>query len=330
MADVMQVALYQSCLLRQERGQDHEGPSIMIGIILTGLLPSFLLVLLGGALRKRLSENAWQGLDRLNFEILFPALLFTTAASRPIDPAQLLIVGPLVWAILLAGLLLGWLARPYGPARFLDFAGGWQVAWRFNTALGFVVVGALPSGDLGLYAITIGLGIPMANIFAVAALSRGEGLRLGTALQKVALNPFLLASLSGVAVGVSGLVIPAAVLAPVQMLGAAAIPIALVSIGATMNWRALAKMDRFSTIIVGTKLMALPALVTAVALIVGSPAAIIPVLVVFAALPTASAAHVLASGFGADRQLVATLIAQSTLLSAATLPIWMAVAEWLG
>lgn len=51
-----------------------------------------------------------------------------------------------------------------------------------------------------------------------------------------------------------------------------------------------------------------------------------PVLVVYAALPTASAAHVLAAGFGADRRLVATLIAQSTLLSAATLPVWMLVA----
>ena len=41
------------------------------------------------------------------------------------------------------------------------------------------------------------------------------------------------------------------------------------------------------------------------------------------------AAHVLAAGFGADRKLAAPLIAQTTILSAATLPIWMTVAEWL-
>ncbi len=183
----------------------------MFWIILTGLLPSFLLIGLGGLLRKRLSENAWQGLDKLNFEILFPALIFTTAAARPIDPAQLLIIGPLVWAILVLGLGLGWLARPFGPARFLDFAGGWQCAWRFNTALGFVVVSALPSADIGLFSIAIGLAIPVGNVFAVAALSRGEGLSLITALRKVALNPFLLASLAGVAVGLSSLTIPAPV-----------------------------------------------------------------------------------------------------------------------
>lgn len=302
----------------------------MFWIILTGLLPSFLLVGLGGLVRRRLSEAAWQGLDRLNFEILFPALLFSTAAARPIEPGSLLIAGPLVAAILGLGLVLGWLARPFGPGRFVDFAGCWQTAWRFNTALGFVVVEAMPTADLGLYAVTIGLAIPLANAFAVSALSRGEGLGLTRALRKIALNPFLLASLTGVAVGLARIEIPAPVLAPVTMLAAAAIPVALISIGATLDWRALARLDRFSVILVATKLVALPLSVSVVALVSGSAAPIVPVLVVFAALPTASAAHVLAAGFGADRKLVATLIAQSTLLSAATLPVWMVVAEWLG
>ena len=302
----------------------------MLSILLTGLLPSFLLILLGGLVRGRLSEGAWAGLDRLNFEILFPALLFTTAASRPVEPAQLLVVGPLVLAVLGFGLALGWLARPFGPARFLDFAGCWQVAWRFNTALGFVIVQALPSAEVGLYAIAIGIGIPIANIFAVSALSRGTGLRLGPALRRVALNPFLLGSFSGLMVGLSGVQIPGVILAPVNLLAAAAIPMALISIGATLDWRALGRMTRFSAILVGTKLVALPLAVTTMALITGGAHPIWPVLLIFAAIPTASAAHVLAAGFGADRQLPATLIAQTTLLSAATLPVWMVVAEWIG
>lgn len=301
----------------------------MIQILLTGLLPVVLLVALGGAVRARLSENAWAGLDKLNFEVLFPALIFAAAASRPIAPASLLVVGPLVWAVLALGLALGWLARPFGPERFLDFAGGWQTAWRFNTALGFVIVGALPSADLGLYAVAIGLAIPLANIFAVTALSRGEGLGVAGALRRVALNPFLLASLAGVAVGVSGVTLPRPVLAPIEMLAGAAIPIALISIGATLRWGALARIDRFSLMLVTTKLVALPLAVTLAALALGSHAPIVPVLIVFAALPTASAAHVLAAGFGADRRLAAQLIAQSTILSALTLPVWMAVAEWM-
>ncbi|MDX2483793.1 MAG: AEC family transporter [Pseudodonghicola sp.] len=297
--------------------------------ILLGLMPSFLLVGLGGMLRNRLSANAWQGLDRLNFEILFPALLFVAASGRPIAPAQVIAIAPLVWAILLAGLLAGGLARRFGPQRFLDFAGCWQTAWRFNTALGFVAVHTLSRADVGLLAVAVGMAVPVANLFAVSALSRGNALGLRATAAKVALNPFLLASVAGVIVGLSGWSVPAPVLAPLKMLAQAAIPVALISIGATMNWGALARLDRFSAMLTGTKLVLLPALVCGTALITGASGPLVAVLVLFAALPTASAAHVLAAGFGANRELVATLIAQSTLLSAATLPVWITVAELL-
>ncbi|WP_097805252.1 AEC family transporter [Pelagimonas varians] len=292
--------------------------------ILQGLLPSFLMVILGGLLRNRLSENAWQGLDRLNFEILFPALIFVAASGRPIALVDVARIGPAVWIILGAGMVLGYSARRYGPERFLDFAGGWQVAWRFNTAMGFIAVAILPDADLGILAVAIGMGIPMANLLAVSALSRGGSLGFGATVKRIALNPFLLASVSGVLVGLSGWTIPAPVLAPIEMLSQAAIPVALISIGATMDWRALARLDRFSAILCGVRLVALPALTFSACLALDVDPSLAGVLVVFSALPTASAAHVLASSFGADRKLVATLIAQSTLLAAVTLPLWIA------
>lgn len=297
--------------------------------ILLGLIPSFLMVALGGLVRHRLSVNAWQGLDKLNFEILFPALLFVAASSREIQIGSVVTIAPAVCAILICGLGFGYLARRFGPERFLDFAGAWQVSWRFNTALGFVAIETLSNGDAALMAVVIGIAVPVANVFAVSALSRGGSLGAWGTFRKVATNPFLLASLAGVMVGLSGYKIPAPVMAPLSMLAQAAIPIALISIGATMNWRALARLDRFSGTICATKLLILPILVTVTALMVGWSGPVVGALVVFAALPTASAAHVLASGFGADRELVATLIAQTTLLSALTLPIWISLAEIL-
>ncbi|MCW9042132.1 MAG: AEC family transporter [Pseudopelagicola sp.] len=290
--------------------------------ILLGLLPSFLMVALGGLLRKRLSRDAWQGLDRLNFEVLFPALIFVAASSRPIAVTDILRIGPAVWAILFAGLSLGYLARPFGPARFIDFAGAWQTAWRFNTAMAFVAVATLTNPPLGELAVAVGLAIPMANLLAVSALSRGSGSLVQT-LKRIATNPFLIASVSGVLVGLSGLSIPAPVIAPLEMLSRAAIPIALISVGATMNWGALARLDRFSGIICTTKLVALPALTFAACKLLSVEPAIARTLTLFAAMPTASAAHVLAGGFGADRRLSATLVAQSTLLAALTLPLWI-------
>lgn len=297
--------------------------------ILLGLLPSFLMVGLGGMVRNRLSVNAWQGLDKLNFEILFPALLFVSAASRPIEVAHLLRMAPAVWGILALGLVLGLLTRRFGPVSFLDFAGAWQTAWRFNSAIGLVAVGTLSRANDAQMAVAIGLAVPVANIFAVSALSRGSALGLGASVKRVALNPFLLASVAGVIVGLTGVKFPAPILAPMQMLAAAAIPIALISVGATMNWGALLLLDRFNGAICVIKLVLLPAITLGACLMMHVPPAIASVLVVFAALPTASAAHVLAAGFGASRELVATLVAQSTLLGALTLPIWITLAELL-
>jgi len=299
---------------------------MVFATILLGLVPSFLMVGLGGLVRNRLSANAWQGLDKLNFEILFPALIFVAASSRPIALADMARIGPMVWAVLGAGFALGWLTRRVGPEHFLDFAGAWQTAWRFNTALAFVAIATLPGADVGQLAVAVGMAIPVANILAVSALSRGQAMGLEATLKKVALNPFLLASVGGVIVGLSGVTIPGPVLAPLEMLSKAAIPIALLSIGATMNWHALARLDRFTGALNAIRLVVLPALTFVACLVLGVSGSLAQVMVLFAALPTASAAHVLAAGFGADRELVATLIAQMTLLAAVTLPLWITAA----
>ncbi len=291
--------------------------------ILLGLLPSFLMVGLGGLIRSRLSVNAWQGLDKLNFEILFPALLFVSAAGRPIQFGDVFRMAPAVWGILTLGLVMGYGVRRFGPDRFLDFAGGWQTAWRFNSAIAIIAITTLADGNAAQMAVAIGLAVPVANIFAVSVLSRGGSLGALDGAKKILLNSFLLASVAGVVVGLSGISIPKPVMAPLQMLSAAAIPIALISVGATMNWRALGQLTKFSAAINAVKLIALPALAMAGCWLFGVRSDLSAVLVTFAALPTASAAHVLAAGFGADRELVATLVAQSTLLAAVTLPFWI-------
>ncbi|UWQ64486.1 AEC family transporter [Leisingera caerulea] len=290
-----------------------------------GLTPSFLMVGLGGIVRNRLAPQAWQGLDKLNFEVLFPALLFFAASGRPIAVADLGCIGPAVWGILALAMGLGLLARRFGPETFLDFAGAWQTAWRFNTAIAFVALPSVGKELTGQMAVAIGMAVPVANVLAVSALSRGGSLSLRQTALKVALNPFLLASVAGVAVGLSSYKIPAPVLAPAEMLAHAAIPIALLSIGATMNWRALTRLDLFNGYLCLVRLVLVPAATLAACLLLRTDPGFAAVLVLFAALPTASAAHVLASAFGADRTLAATLIAQSTLLSAVSLPLWILV-----
>lgn len=295
--------------------------------ILAVLLPDALVMALGRAMARFVPPAGWEAVDRLNFLLLFPALIFQAAARGAPSPGEALAIGGGVWAILLLGLALGWLARPFGPRSFLDFAGAWQTAWRFNTALGLVAVQALPPDAHGLMPIAIGFAVPLANVLAVVALSRGGALGPLQTLRMVALNPFFLASSLGLALGAAGLVLPHLLAAALARLADAAIPLALLSIGAALDWRALARLDPFLAALSTIKLVALPAATLAATRLLGAPPELSAALVVFAALPTASGSHVLASVFGADRRLSALAIAQSTLLGCVTLPLWIAAAS---
>ena len=291
--------------------------------VLISLLPDFILIVLGRLLKKGVAEAAWVGIDRLNYMILFPSLIFISALGRQPAAADLLTIGLGVWSIILLGMGLAWLVRPLGPERFLDFAGTWQTAWRFNTALGFVAIQALPEGARALLSIAIGLAVPLANILAVSALSRGQAMSLSRTLVQVVTNPFLLASVGGMTLSILDVTLPHLVRAPLEHLAVSALPIALLSIGAALDWRALMRLDPFMLAINAIKLLILPGAAYLVTWAIGLSPLHASVLVVFAALPTASASHVLASVFGADRQIVATLIAQTTMIGCFTLPLWL-------
>ncbi len=301
--------------------------------VMTGLIPLMALVGLGGALRNQLPETAWRGLDRLNFTYFFPALLFLAASERTLTLEDVAAVAPLVWTIILVAVIVGYGARRFGPDKYIDFAGCWQTTWRFNAGIGFVAVTALDKGNLGMYAVVVGMAVPVGNAFAVSVLSRGEKQDLFETAKKVMLNPFFVSSLLGVCAGLFGLRLPAIAVRSLELLSQPAVTIALISIGATMNWRALSKLDRFSLCINATKLLALPGFVVLTAYFfaqtTGLQGGMVQTLIMYAALPTAAASHVLAGASGADQRLSATMVAQSTLLSAITLPLWIALANGL-
>lgn len=289
--------------------------------ILSALVPDFALLALGRLMRRTVPEAVWVGVDRLCYHLLFPALIFAATVGAAPTAADLTALGLGSWAILGLGCALALLARPLGPPRFLDFAGVWQTAWRFNSALALVVVQALPPEQRALMPIILGMAIPLANVMAVMALTRGGSLR--SMLWQVAINPFFVASLAGIVLSSAGVVLPDLVMATLGKLAQAAIPLALLSIGATLDPQALWRMSGFAAALNAIKLVALPAAAWFGGLALGLDPGHRAALTLFAAIPTAAGAHVLAAVYGAERAPVATQIAQMTLLGCVTLPLWL-------
>lgn len=293
----------------------------------TLLLPDFALILLGLVLRRvtPLSSEFWQGVEKLVYFILFPALLVHAILKTPIDPAATL---PLViggWTVMAAGMLLGALPRPLFSVTPITYASVWQCSYRFNSYIALAVVSML-HGTEGIAAmgLVVGAGVPLANFASVWAIARhGE---VG-AFREILRNPLIWATLLGFALNLLGFAPPTALQLFLGRLADAAIALGLLAVGAALTLGQPPGMRALSIWLLLVKLIALPLCAMGIASVFGLNPFHTAILVLFAALPTASSAYILATRLGGDGQSVAWLISASTLLSMLTLPVW---ASWLG
>jgi hypothetical protein len=279
--------------------------------LLLALWPLFALIVAGYALRRLdfPSEAFWPGAERLNYFILFPALLFSSLASAPLDNPAL----PRLALAVLLGLGSAWLAllllrrlRGWPAGRFGAFSQG---ILRFNTYLGLAAVGSLfGQQGLTLAALMLALMVPMVNVLSVWSILK---------------NPLILACLGGALVNLSGLGLPGGSDRLLGLLAAASLPLGLLCVGAALKPERLGGEIPALAWNSGLRLLAMPLLAWAVAYGLQLPAMESSVLVLFFALPTAPTAYVLTRQLGGDSHLMAGIITLQTLLAAASLPLVM-------
>jgi len=288
------------------------------------LLPDFLLILLGYALRRRLhlGDHFWTGLEKLVYFVMFPALLFNSLARADLAWAQ---AAPLLatgLAIMLVGMALGGLARWLFAISPVSFASLFQCAFRFNTYIGLAVAAAL-FGTEGLVAMGLltGAMVVPANVAAVGMLARLSGASIW---RELARNPLLLGTLAGLLWNVSGLPVPGPLTHLFGRLADAAIALGLLAVGSALRLRGRPGGGYATAAwFLAVKLLALPLAAIALAQWMGLVGTYFGVALVFAALPTASSAYILAQRMGGDGASVAWLISAGTLAAMVTLPLWL-------
>lgn len=295
--------------------------------------PIFALIVAGYGLRRMdfPGGDFWAGAERLNYFVLFPALLFGSLAKAPLDnPAlpRLLAAAMLVLAACCAGLLVFRHLRSWPAARFGVFLQG---TLRFNTYLGLAAVGALhgPEGLL-VAAVALALLVPAVNVLSVLALSADGKAGAGSLLRPIATNPLILSCAAGALVNVSGIDLKWGVERLLSLLSATSLPLGLLSVGAALKPRELHGEAAALAASGAARLLLVPAVALGCAMLLGLPAMERAVLVLFFALPTAPTAYVLTRQLGGDAHLMAGIITLQTLLSAATLVAVMNVVARLG
>jgi malonate transporter len=155
------------------------------------LLPDFALILLGVAIRRwmHLGDHFWNGVEKLVYFILFPALLINAIIKTRLD----LSAPPCPCS-----------ARPSRdgrrhaarhPARLvsklpaLTYASMFQCAYRFNSYIALAVAGMLfGSPGIATMGLIVGAAVPLANLVSVWMLARHGEVGLW---REVARNPLI-------------------------------------------------------------------------------------------------------------------------------------------
>ena len=141
------------------------------------------------------------------------------------------------------------------------------------------------------------------------------------AVKSVFRIPMLYAFILGIAVGQMGWRIPEPVWMPLDMLGKAAIPVALVILGVQLTKVQLGGAWRDLVSVSVIRLAISPLLALGLAMLMGLSGELRTVLVLEAAMPSAVNAGLLAAEFDTKPEFVAGAILVTTVLSAATLSV---------
>lgn len=289
------------------------------------ILPNFVLILVGLALARRFDygRDFWQGLEKLVYYVLFPALLFRALATAELDFTRAGLVVASACAFTLAGFGLSLLAKPlFGLDRQLHATGS-QCGYRFNTYIGLAIAGTLfGSPGVALAALLLGVMIPLANFGAVAVLAAHSERGF---LRELAQHPLVISSLAGFAWNLAELPLPAFADQTLALLGQTALPAGLLSVGAAMQIERGQGPVSAHAWWLSIKLAAVPALAWALARALELPELEARVLILCAALPTATNAYILAVRMTGDGRAVATQVTVGTVISMATIPLWMAI-----
>ncbi|MFY1694103.1 MULTISPECIES: AEC family transporter [unclassified Solwaraspora] len=281
-----------------------------------------------------LGSDATTVLARLAFYVATPALLFTTLSTT--RPAEVFTGAFAAYLLSTAAVALGYLAvaglwwrHPAG-----DVAVGTLGASYVNAANLGIPVAVYVLGDVSAVAPILLFQVLVAAPAAIAVLDVSTGDRrpsLGRLLSLPTRNPIMIASAAGLAVAVAGVRPPMELLRPFELLGAAAVPLALLALGMSLpGARPLAagpqagqRATAVALKVVGQPIAAY--LIGRYALGLTGPALISAV--VTAALPTAQNVFIFASQYQRAERLARDTIVLSTVATAVTLPL---IAAWLG
>lgn len=288
-----------------------------MGVLLSAIAPVALIVFIGFITGRTLNLDRTT-LSRLSLYVLLPALISSSVYGITLgfSTAIKIVLGFFLTSAVLYGLV-------FALCRLLKID---QLLQKTLTATTLFA----NTGNLGLPFISFALGeagLERAIVYLISssillttlgpALFKGEGLQIG--LRITLRLPVFWATVAGLLLQALAITLPLRLGDGLALLGSAAIPVALVTLGMQLA-RTSFRLTPAVLAAAGLRLVLAPLVTLGIGLGLGLADQDLQVLVLQGAMPTAVNTFIWATEFGGDTDLVARAIVLSTLLSAITLP----------
>ena len=298
-------------------------------ILALSILPIFLTFVCGYAMvaTNVLPRDRWEGIETLSFRLLIPVVLIRSIAVSDLSISKFgSMILVLLAALTIAGLLVLLLRSVLSQEQLPNpaFTTLFQTTTRWNAFIALAAAELLigPEG-FALIAVAMAVLIPLINIFNIIVLAVFGTARatFGMIIATVFKNPLVQACLIGLAINLSGVVLPQSIIQTLDLIGRAALGVGLLAVGAAISLKRLLKHSAAVWAGVTLRLALCPALFLLIAAFAGLNATQTLAGVLVLAVPAASNGYIVAKQMGGDADLYADILAWQTVIAMLLLPL---------
>ncbi len=319
------------------RGWTRDAPIDPRMSLASAFVPIWILTVVGYVACRRglLGEAVAAVLGRFVFHLAMPAALFLALSRMPLSGfagRALLAFGVSTAAVI----GFGWVGASRLFGRRPDERPIWGMAAGYvNSANLGIPIATQVLGDVSFLAAVVLLQVLVVTPVILIALDRHTDPAGRVRIRRIASlpvrNPVILASLLGVACSAASLRLPSTVEVSLTLLAGAAVPAALVALGASLHRTTPSRAEPTGpaelVVITVLKLVAQPVIAYAAGLALRLPAPQLLAVVVCAGLPTAQNTFIFGQEYGVGETVANRAVLVTTTLSLVTLA---AVAALLG
>lgn len=300
-----------------------------IELAFIAIAPAFMLICIGILLRQTsfLHENFWPSAEKITHYILFPAFLISSIGlAGNLDASSKTVISILSGISLIITIIVVVGCRLLRVEHAV-VTSVLQGSIRFNSFIFLSIsAGLMTPQQYGVSAVVVAYMVAISNtivLFTFEKAGRRPSKLIGV-IGKVILNPLILASVIGVTLNLAHLSVGPVVGKILEILGASALPVSLMCVGAALKLpRNNEQIITFGFSTAAIRLLLFPALGLVAIRVFDVTHFSAYMIMLYCVLPCASNSYVLSKQYGGDHNLMAFVVALSTLLS--FIPIFFVV-----